>query len=155
MNMNDDKDRDITNPTHPYHKLYLQSYSWASHEDHKRGREPDEKTRNLAGSLTVLAAESGFKDIDHISFSLKTNHLKAGENVFVVQGEPPSHLRAHMPTTEAINKDFSTSLMQLDDIQRKQQQVLAQLPQKEQSQAQQQIENTNLPTQHELKPRGM
>jgi hypothetical protein len=153
--MNNDRERDITDPTHPYSKLYHQAHTWASQEDHKRGRQPDEKTRNLAGSLTVLAAENGFKDIDRILFSVKTNHSKPGENVFVVQGEPPSHLRAHMPTAEAINKDFSTSLMQLDDIPRKQQQVLAQLPQKEQNQAQQQIENANLPTQHELKPRGM
>jgi hypothetical protein len=153
--MNSDRNHDVTDPTHPYNKLYEQAYSWASQEDVKRGRQPDENTKNLAGSLTVLAAENHFKDIDRVSFSVKTDHLKAGENVFVVQGEPPSHLRAHMPTAEAINKDFATSSMQLDDIQRKQPQLLAQLPQKDQSQAQQQIENANLPMQQELKQRGM
>jgi hypothetical protein len=153
--MNNDRERDVTDPTHPYNTLYQQAYNWVSHEDAKRGRQPDENTRNLAASLTVLAAENNFKGIDRVAFSVKTDHLNAGENVFVVQGEPPSHLRAHMPTVEAINKDFATSSMQLDEIQRKQEQSLGQSPQQSQSQSQLQIENANLPTQHELKQRGM
>jgi hypothetical protein len=132
----DPRDRD-----HPDFVLHQQALNLVHNHDEKLGRIPDENSERLAASLTLLAKENGISRIDNIVFSIDNGRgVKAGENVFVVQGElgNPAHDRAHMKTTEAINTSVSESFQKMEVINQQQTQQQLQQPAVEQTQAPQQ-----------------
>ena len=125
------------NEAHPQHAVFNQIQTLVHAEDAKLNRQPDANSERLALSMTTLVAKDGFSRVDHLVFSVdKGLGVKAGENVFIVQGElnNPAHDRAHMKTTDAVNTSIASSLQSLEAT--NQQQVLAQ------QQAQQQIHQT-------------
>ena len=96
-------------------------------EDAKLNRQADGNSERLALSLTSLAAKDGLSRIDHLVFCVdKGLGVKAGENVFIVQGElnNPAHDRAHMKTTDAVSTTVAASLQSLEASH--QQQILQQ-----------------------------
>ncbi len=115
---------------HPDHALYQQALAGVHQHDVKLGRIPDEKSEQMAASLTALAKENGMTRIDHVVFSADNGRgVKAGENVFVVQGEMgnPAADRAFMRTDVAVNASVQSSFQQLESINQKQaQEVLVQ-----------------------------
>ncbi len=86
------------------HPLYQQAYAAIARRDAELGREPDEASRKIAAAGALLAARSGYERIDDILFNVATDKLAAGERFFVLQGgrDDPAHLRASMPTREAL-----------------------------------------------------
>ena len=95
-----------SNPTqsgHPDHALYQQCLAGVHRLDASLGRAPDESSLCMAANLTRVAKENGLSQVDHVLLSVKTDYVKQGENVFVVQGamDDPAHLRAHTSTALA------------------------------------------------------
>lgn len=98
------------------HPLLEQSRAAVARLDQQLGRNSDRASECMSGSLACLAQEAGLQRIDHVLLSQATNERAAGENVFVVQGEPgdPGHLRAHMPTAQAVSTTVENSLRKLE-----------------------------------------
>ncbi len=94
---------DPTQPGHPDHALYRQCLAGVHRLDASLGRAPDESGLRMAANLTRVAKENGLTQVDHVVLSVKTDYVKQGENVFVVQGaiNDPAHLRAHTGTALA------------------------------------------------------
>jgi hypothetical protein len=88
--------------------IYRQALAGVYKVDRQLGRVPDEHSKRLAASLAALAKRSGLEQIDHVALSVEVDgkDVRAGENVFAVQGEPddPAHHRVHMKTSEALSK---------------------------------------------------
>ncbi|WP_369977197.1 XVIPCD domain-containing protein [Xanthomonas bundabergensis] len=82
------------------------------------GRDYDANSAKLAASAACLAKENGLSRIDHVALSEDSRNVRAGENLFVVQGalNDPAHLRAHMPTEDALSKPVEQSLAQLQSL---------------------------------------
>ncbi|WP_232757166.1 XVIPCD domain-containing protein [Xanthomonas sp. SHU 199] len=102
------------------------------------GRDYDGNSAKLAASAAYLAKESGLSRIDHVVLSQDSRNVRAGENLFVVQGalNDPAHLRAHMRTEEALRKPVEESLAQLQSLNEAQRQTQAQgVEQRDQIQA--------------------
>jgi outer membrane receptor for monomeric catechols len=111
---------DPSDPSNPYNKQYEKALEGVHQYDAKLGREPDENSRRIAASLTLLAAKEEIK-IDKVEFSIDNGRgVKAGDNVFVVEGQAPMHHRAHMTTKEALSTPESDSFNQLALINQKQ-----------------------------------
>lgn len=83
--------------------------------DRQLGRQPDQNSTRMAASLTTLAATLDFKQVDHVLLSEQGRSVQAGQNVFIVQGDPkdPAHLRAHLPTEQAVGTSVEASFRQL------------------------------------------
>ena len=58
----------------------------------------------MAASLFALAKVRGFQNVDHVLLSTQGTETRAGEEVFIVQGDlqHPGKLRAQMPTADAV-----------------------------------------------------
>ncbi len=126
---------------HPDHALYQQALMGVHQHDAKLGRMPDEKSEQMAASLTALAKENGMTRIDHVVFNVDNGRgVKAGENVFVVQGEMgnPAADRAHMKTDVAVNTSVQNSFQKLEVIGQQQAQEAQQQQSQQQAQVQQQ-----------------
>ena len=109
-------DLDPRDREHPDFALHQQALNLVHKHDEKLGRTPDEKSEQMAASLTNLAKENGLTRIDHVVFSFDSGRgIKAGENVFVVQGElnNPAHDKAYMKTDVAVNTPIQESFHQL------------------------------------------
>ena len=80
--------------------------------DAQMGRSSDQASACMKASLANLAATHGLERVDHVLLSQQAPGVSAGQNVFVVQGDPanPAHLRAHMPTDQAVKTPEDTSL---------------------------------------------
>lgn len=132
----DPRDRD-----HPDFALHQQALNLVHKHDEKLGRTPDEKSEQMAASLTNLAKENRLTRIDHVVFSFDNGRgIEAGENVFVVQGElnNPASDKAHMKTDLAVNMPIQDSFQQLGiNNQRQTQELLVQ------QQSQQKIQNAS------------
>jgi hypothetical protein len=120
---------DPTQPDHPRHALHQQCVAGTHALDQQLGRSPDADSACMAASLTDLAARSGLERVDHVLLSERGRTAQAGELVFVVQGDPkdPAHLRAQMPTEEAVRTPVAQSFERLAGFDR--QQALAQTQQ--------------------------
>ncbi len=130
----DPRDRD-----HPDFALHQQALNLVHKQDEKLGRTPDEKSEQMAASLTQLAKENGISRIDHLVFSIDNGRgMKSGENVIIVQGElnNPAHDRAHMKTDVAVNTSVQESFQKLEVSNHRQSQELF-----VQQQSQQQLQN--------------
>jgi hypothetical protein len=86
------------------HPLYQQALAAITRRDAELGREPDAASRSIAAAGASLAARNGYERIDDIVFNVATDRLAAGERFFVLQGgrDDPAHLRASMPTRDAL-----------------------------------------------------
>jgi hypothetical protein len=116
--MNDMK-FDPSDPSNPYNKQYEKALEGVHQYDAKLGRAPDENSKLIAASLTLLAAKHEIK-IDKVEFSIDNGRgVKAGENVFVVEGQAPMHHRAHMTTKEALSTPQADLFNQLAGIHQK------------------------------------
>lgn len=98
--------------------------------DAKVGREYDGQSACMAASAACLAKANGLSQIDHVVLSEARGAVRAGENMFVVQGEPgdPAQRRAQMKTDDAIKTPVDQSVAQLqtlNETQRPQPQVHA------------------------------
>ncbi len=116
------RDRD-----HPDFAMHQQALNLVHAHDGKLSRSPDEKSEQLAASLTQLAKENGMTRIDHIVFSVDNGRgIKVGENVVIVQGElnNPGHDRAYMKADVAVNTPVQESFQKLDETNRRQMQEL-------------------------------
>lgn len=93
------------NPHHPDHALYEQIRKEVAKLDKAHGRTYDQISERLTGSLLVLAKNKGLDRVDHVALSNPTAHWPGAHTVFVVQGDMdnPGHLRAGMPTEEAVD----------------------------------------------------
>lgn len=105
-------------PGHPRHDLYRQCLDGVHALDQQMGRSPDEKSACMAASLTDLAARNGLQRVDQVVLSVRSGEVHAGQNVFVVQGNlgDPAHLRAHMPTDEAVRTPAERSFERLAEL---------------------------------------
>ncbi|ALN89589.1 XVIPCD domain-containing protein [Lysobacter gummosus] len=103
---------------HPDHGLYSQIATQVRQQDQQHGRHWDEASERMTASLLALAKENGLSQVDHVVFSIKNEHVAAGENVFVVQGrlDDPAHLRAHMKTDEAARTPEAASFEKVEAI---------------------------------------
>jgi hypothetical protein len=82
------------------------------------GRDYDGNSAKLAASAAYLAKENALSCIDHVVLSQDSRDVRAGENLFVVQGalNDPAHLRAHMRTEDALRKPVEETLAQLQSL---------------------------------------
>ena len=89
------------------------------------GRDYDANSAKLAASAACLAKENGLSRIDHVVLSQDSRKVRAGENLIVVQGtlNDPAHLRAHMPTEDALSRPVEQSLAQLQSLNEAQRQT--------------------------------
>lgn len=102
-------------PGHRHHQLYQQCSAGVDALDRQIGHAPDERSACMKASLTALAATYDFKSVDRVLLSEQGQHVQAGQNVFIVQGDPkdPAHLRAHMPTDQAVGTSVELSFRAL------------------------------------------
>ncbi|CAD0359115.1 hypothetical protein LYZ86_04510 [Xanthomonas hortorum pv. cynarae] len=110
-------------PGHPRFALHQQCSAGVDALDRQLGRQPDQRSACMTASLTTLAAANGLDRVDHVSLSQDGSDAQAGQYVFVVQGDPknPAHLRAHMPTDQAVTTPVETSFRELAQIDQRQQ----------------------------------
>jgi hypothetical protein len=114
---------DPRDPEHPDHHLYQQVREHVSRLDASHGRQYDELSERLTGSLMVLAKSNNLTSVDHVVLSKATPNAGPGENVFVVQGEldNPGHKRAAMQTEAAVTAPFEQSQVQLEELSQQEQ----------------------------------
>lgn len=110
-------------PGHPRFALHQQCSAGVDALDRQLGRQPDQRSACMTASLTTLAAANGLDRVDHVLLSRAGSEAQAGQHVFVVQGDPgnPAHLRAHMPTNQAVTTPVETSFRELAQIDQRQQ----------------------------------
>ena len=79
------------------------------------GRQYDNASACMAGSIACLAKQNGFERIDHVLLSIQSEETRAGERVFIVQGDPadPAKRRTQMQTQDAIAVPVEESLQRL------------------------------------------
>lgn len=105
-------------PGHPDHGLYLQVRQCVVALDAQHGRSFDAVSERMTASLLVLAKDNDLDRVDSVLVSNATAQHPAGHTVFVVQGEPgnPAHLRAAMPTEQAIKTAVEESMQQFEAV---------------------------------------
>ncbi|WP_127170033.1 XVIPCD domain-containing protein [Xanthomonas sp. BRIP62415] len=110
-------------PGHPRFALHQQCSAGVDALDRQLGRQADQRSACMTASLTALAAANGLDRVDHVLLSKAGSEAQAGQHVFVVQGDPgnPAHLRAHMPTDQAVTTPVETSFRELAQIDQRQQ----------------------------------
>jgi hypothetical protein len=93
--------------------------------DQQLGRQSDQSSACMKASLATLAAAHGFERVDHVALSKQGGETQAGQHVFIVQGDPndPAHLRAHMPTEQAVSTPVEASFRELAQVQQRQAEI--------------------------------
>lgn len=83
--------------------------------DRSCGRTFDATSERMAWSLLAAARAQGITQVDHVVLNVATPQLRAGENVFVVQGalDDPAHRVACLKTHEAIDTPIARSIERL------------------------------------------
>ncbi len=107
---------------HAHRALYASVSCHVDALDQQLGRQSDHSSACMKASLTTLAAANGFERVDHLALSVRSAEVQAGQNVFIVQGDPsnPAHLRAHMSTDQAINTSVESSFRELAQVEQRQ-----------------------------------
>lgn len=102
------------------HPLHEQAESAVRRLDDSMGRSYDGTSERMAGSLAMLAKQNGFDRIDHALLSVQSDQTRAGEKVFIVQGDPadPAKRRAQMQTQDAIAVPVEDSVNRLAALER-------------------------------------
>jgi hypothetical protein len=108
---------------HPRHRLYQQCSAGVDALDQQLGRLSDHSSERMKASLTTLAAANGLERVDQVQLSKDSGQTRAGQNVFIVQGDPtnPAHLRAHLPTDQAVSTPVEASFRELAQLDQRQQ----------------------------------
>jgi hypothetical protein len=116
------RETDPSRPDHPRHALHQQCVAGTQALDRQLGRSPDAASDCMAAGATDLAARSGLTRVDHVLLSERGRTAQAGELMFVVQGDPkdPAHLRAQMPTADAVRTPMAVSFERLAEFDREQ-----------------------------------
>lgn len=96
--------------------LYRQIRDGVAELDTQHGREFDATSERMTASLLVLAKNSGLTRVDHVVLSNATSVHPAAHNVFLVQGklDDPAHLRAVMPTEQAVKAPIEESMQKYE-----------------------------------------
>lgn len=107
-----------SHPGHSDHTLYQQALYGVNQAKVPSQGNAGDTGEVMAASLTVLAKQAGMERIDQVVLSEQRAGLKAGENVFVVEGSPgdPAHNRAQMKTQTALETPLGSSLGQLQSL---------------------------------------
>lgn len=120
--------------------LYRQIRDGVAELDGRHGREFDATSERMTASLLVLAKNNGLARVDHVVLSNATSERPAAYNVFVVQGklDDPAHLRAAMPTEQAVRAPIEESMQKYEVVSRQvdQQTQTAQLQEQHQQESQ-------------------
>jgi hypothetical protein len=105
--------------------LYQQCCTGVDALDQQLGRQSDQSSACMKASLATLAAVHGFERVDHVALSKQGGETQAGQHVFIVQGDPndPAHLRAHMPTEQAVSTPVEASFRELAQVQQRQAEI--------------------------------
>lgn len=100
--------------------LYRQIRDGVAALDARYGREFDETSERMTASLMVLAKGNGLKQVDHVLLSNATSEQPVAHNVFLVQGrlDDPAHLRAFMPTEQAVQTPVAASAQKYEAVSR-------------------------------------
>jgi hypothetical protein len=108
---------------HPRHRLYQQCSAGVDALDQQLGRLSDHSSERMKASLTTLAVANGLERVDQVQLSKDSGQTRAGQNVFIVQGDPtnPAHLRAYLPTDQAVSTPVEASFRELAQIDQRQQ----------------------------------
>lgn len=69
----------LDDSAHPDHAMYKQALGWVQAMDKKYAHPSDERSTNLAASLTVAARASGMERIDGVAFSPDRNTVVAAQ----------------------------------------------------------------------------
>jgi hypothetical protein len=95
----------LSRPRLPPDGLLGQTAAAVGRLDAQLGRGSDEASDRLAVNLAALASREGLHRVDHVVLGIGTDRLRAGENVFVVQGElrSPTNRVAHMRSDDALS----------------------------------------------------
>ena len=103
----------------PRTQLHEQAEAAVRRLDASLGKTYDNSSECMTASLACLAKENGLERIDHVLLSVQGNRLRAGENVFVVQGEltDPAKRLAYMKTQDAIAAPIDQSMAQYQALQ--------------------------------------
>lgn len=122
MNLQGDARPD--NGGRPVDPLLLEAEQAVRRLEGQLGRSYDEHSARMTASAACLARENGFTRIDHVVLSQGTEQVRAGENLFVVEGalDSPAHRLARMRTDEALATPVDQSLAQLQTMSESQQQ---------------------------------
>lgn len=140
---------DPTHPDHPRHALYQQCVAGVQALDAGMGRQWDERSACMAASLTTLAASQGLERVDEVVLSGHGTEAKPGQYAFVVQGDrqDPAHLRALMPTDQAVGTPPEQSFQRLAALDQEHAQERGLQAQREQN-VQQEVQARSGPAMH-------
>ncbi|MGN6226556.1 MAG: XVIPCD domain-containing protein [Dyella sp.] len=96
---------DLKDVAHPGHALYEQAHNAVLALDARHGREPDQRSDNLAAALCVAACRDGMSAIHHVELS------EDASRAFAVQGDVRSPLKriAQVDTGEAVRTTVAQS----------------------------------------------
>jgi len=102
--------------------LHMQAKAAVHALDQSMGRAPDEVSDRMTASLALLAKQNGLSRIDRVMLSTDSEHARAGENVFVVQGDPgdPAKRLAYMKTQDAVGIPVERSIAQFHELEQRQ-----------------------------------
>ncbi len=100
----------LSDPDHPDHGLYRQAQAKVYAMDAQFGRTPDQRSDNLAASLTAAAKAEGLNSIDKVTVS------DDGSRVFATSVAVPHALSysAAVPTVQGLNTPIAQSTERLD-----------------------------------------
>jgi hypothetical protein len=109
--------------------LYAQIQRGVHGLDAMRGRMPDASSERMTMSLYALAREHGITRVDHVVLSQQGPNVRAGENVFIVQGglHDATNRHAHLPTAQAIAMPVEQTLVRVANADEQRSRDLAQV----------------------------
>lgn len=103
---------DPRDPQHPRHALYRGIEQGVHAVDARCGRAPDAASACVTAALYEAAVRRGLTAADHVVPSIANEHVRAGENMFVVQGglHDARDRVAHVATDVAVATPVEQSL---------------------------------------------
>jgi DNA-binding ferritin-like protein len=113
----------LNEAAHPDHQLFKQARDAVHRLDADHQRTPDQRSENIAASLTVAAREKGLERVDHAALNGDASRI------YAVQGEPNSPFKktAEVATPQAATTSVEQSSQAWNDLAaRRQQEQLAQ-----------------------------
>ncbi|MBB3227117.1 hypothetical protein FHW69_001718 [Luteibacter sp. Sphag1AF] len=121
----------LDQPNHPDHALFQQARGGVHELDAAHQRTPDQRSDNLAASLTVAARRDGLTRIDHVTLS------DDASRTYAVQGDMQSPLKrvADVSTQEAVATSVDKSSANWNQVAEQNQQAHAQLARQNEQQA--------------------
>ncbi|HDS1037431.1 TPA: DUF2974 domain-containing protein [Stenotrophomonas maltophilia] len=120
----------LANPDHVGHPLYNDALRGVHENDARVGRNPDEGSQRLAGTLAAEMHAAGGQRIDQVVMSSDASRSFAVQG----QGGDPGHLRVSVDTALAMNTPLEQSSQRVEQLAAQQRQGQAQDAQLEQAQ---------------------